>query len=461
MAVDTTETLARFAATLKYDDIPERAREYSKNLLLDALACAVAGHLGEETHQMSALAAGLAQSHEASVIAGDRLSLAGATLLNGYLITAVTMCDVHRATLTHITPEVVPPALAIAERDALSGRDLLVAIAAGCEVTTRVGLGLDFPEFRRRGWHGPGIIGPFGAAAAVGRLLGFDTATMAKAFGLAGSQAAGTFAAWGTPTVKFHQCRGALSGLMAALLAQQNFLATSEFLTTKDGGLYNTYTNGGKPEAATTELGTRWELEQIALRLWPSASTIQGFITALFELVEGHRLKFENVKKLRIAMSKTAVDMHGIFPHYKGKFDAMLSTHYVAAAVLHDRELSLAQFEPARYDDPALRRFAGGQVEIHADPSLSGVQAVVEAHMANGTTIAVRCDEPRGSPENPLTRAQIEHKFRTYAKARLTESRIEEVIAAVSQLESFASARKLMELLRAREPQKLRKSAAA
>src|SRR5208337_4441611 len=144
----------------------------------------------------------------------------------------------------------VPPALAIAEREDSSGRDLLVAIAAGCEVTTRIGLGLDYPKFRARGWHGPGIFGPFGAAAAVGSLIGFDAETMARAFGLAGSQAGGTFAAWGTPTVKFHQCRGALSGLMAALLAQQNFVATREFLTAKDGGLYNTYVSGGLPELA-------------------------------------------------------------------------------------------------------------------------------------------------------------------------------------------------------------------
>ena len=183
----------------------------------------------------------------------------------------------------------MPPALAIAERDGLSGRDLLTAIAAGCEVTTRIGLGLDYPKFRARGWHGPGVIGPFGAAAAVGSLLGFDADTMARAFGLAGSQAAGTFAAWGTPTVKFHQCRGALSGLMAALLAQQQFVATREFLTAKDGGLYNAYADGGKPDAAIADLGTRWELEQIAMRLWPSASLIQGMVTALFDLIGKHR----------------------------------------------------------------------------------------------------------------------------------------------------------------------------
>ncbi len=461
MAGGATEVLAKFAATLKYEDIPERVREYCKNVLLDTLACAVAGHQGEETHQVAALASGLAQSAESSVIGGDRLSLAGATVLNGYLITAVTMCDIHRSTLTHITPEVVPPALAIAERDALSGRELLVALAAGCETTTRVGIGLDYPEFRRRGWHGPGVIGPFGAAAAVGRLLAFDSDTMAKAFGLAGSQSAGTFAAWGTPTVKFHQCRGALSGLMAALLAQQKFLATSEFFTAKDGGLYNTYTNGGRPEAVTEGLGRRWELEQIALRLWPSASTIQGIITAMFDLVEKHQLDPAKVKKLRVAMSKTAVDMHGIFPRYKAKFEALLSTHYAAAAILHDRELSLAQFEPARYDDPQLRRCAAERVEVKADPELTGVQALVEADMADGSTIAVRCDHPRGSPENPLTRAQIEDKFRTYARARLSDAHVEQVIGAVTQLEKLGSTRKLMDMLRAGGERRLRKSAAA
>jgi 2-methylcitrate dehydratase PrpD len=449
MPSNVTEVLAQFAATVTYDTIPDRVREYCKNLLLDTLACSLAGHLGEETPQMAALAAGLAQSKESSIIGGDRLSLAGATLLNGYLVTAVTMCDVHRPTLTHITPEVVPPALAVAERDARSGRDLLVALVAGFEATTRVGLGLDYQAFRARGFHGPGVIGPFGSAAAVGRLLGFSPETMAAAFGLAGSQAAGTFAAWGTPTVKFHQCRGALSGLMAALLAQQRFVATRQFLTAPDGGLYNSYSNGGRPEAVTEGLGERWELEQIALRLWPSATTIQGLITAVFDLVEKHGVGAEHVKKLRVALGKTAFDMHGGFAHYKGKFEALLSTHYAAAAILHDRDLSLAQFEPARYNDPKLVRFAAEQVEVKCDPSLVGVQAVVEAVTTSRGTLAVRCDTPKGAPENPLTRAQIEGKFRTYAKARLSASRVEEVIGTVARLEELGSTRKLMDILRA------------
>jgi 2-methylcitrate dehydratase PrpD len=448
MSEEATAVLARFAASLTYEAIPERVRDYCKDLLLDALACAVAGHAGEETHQLAALSSALAQSRESTVIGGDRLSLAGATLLNGYLITAVTMCDAHRPTMTHVTPEVVPPALAIAERDALSGRDLLVALAAGFEVTTRVGIGVDFAEFRARGWHGPGIFGPFGAAAAVGRLLRFDADAMSRAFGLAGSQAAGTFAAWGTPTVKFHQCRGALSGLMAALLANEKFVATREFLTARDGGLYNSYVRSSHQGAVIADLGQRWELEQIALRLWPAASSIQGMMTAMFDIAEKHKANPGQIETLRIALSQPVFDLHGNFAKYKGKFEALLSAHYVAAAILHDRELTLAQFEPRRYDDPKLRRFAE-RVEVRAEPDLRGVAALVDVKTIGGESFSARCEAPLGAPENRLSRPQVEAKFRTYASGRLSQSRTEDVIDAALRLEHVASVRTLMDMLRA------------
>src|SRR5262249_2317511 len=297
-------------------------------------------------------------------------------------------------------------------------------------------------------------------AAAAGRLLGFDADTMARAYGLAGSQAAGTFAAWGTPTVKFHQCRGALSGLMAALLAQQEFVATREFLTAADGALYNTHSNDGKPEGAIADLGRRGEREQIALRLWPCASGIQGMVTAMFDLLEKYRVDIDQVKKVKVSLPKTIYDMHGIFPRYKGKFEALLSIHYVVAAILDDQALTLAQFEPARYDDAKLKRYAAEQVEVKLDATLTGVQAAVEAETTDGRTLSVRCEHSKGSPENPLTRAQIEEKFRIYARGRLPVAHVEEVIATVTRLEELRSTRRLMDILRV-EDRKVRAPAAA
>src|SRR5262249_60768105 len=77
MAAEPTQVLAEFAASLSYDDLPKSAREHTKNVLLDTLACALAGHQGEGTGQVAALSAALGQSHAASGLGGEDLSPAG------------------------------------------------------------------------------------------------------------------------------------------------------------------------------------------------------------------------------------------------------------------------------------------------------------------------------------------------------------------------------------------------
>ena len=442
---DLTATLASFASNIRYEDIPERIREYAKDLLLDAVACALAGYAGEDTSKVSRFASQLAQSKESSVIGGSRLSLSGATMLNGFLITAVSMCDVYRPTATHLQPVIVSPALAIAERDGASGRDLLVALVAGFETAVRISAGIDYAAFRKAGWHGPGTIGPFGAAAAVGRLRGFASERMATAFGLAGSQSAGTFAAWGTPSVKFHQFRGALSGLMAALLAEQGFVATREFLTAPDGGFYPTYCGGRAREAASMNLGSHWEMRQIALRPWPTSAASQGVVTALFDLLRAHDFETDEIERLRLYVSPACHDAYANRRTFNGKWEASASFHYTAAVVLHERVLWMEQFE--RYDDPKLRHFAHERVELIGDPALRAEQARVEAHMKDGAVVSTRCDASKGTPENPMTRADIEEKCRRAAAGRLPDDRLRFVLEAIGHLEDLGSVRPLMEAL--------------
>src|SRR5262249_29866870 len=140
--------------------------------------------------------------------------------------------------------------------------------------------------------------------------------------------------------------------------------------------------------------------------------------------------------------------LDGNVAKYKAKFEALLSAHYVAAAILHDRELTLAQFEPQRYNDPKLRRFAE-RVEVRAEPGLRGVAALVDIETVGGESFSSRCDQPLGAPENRLSRSQIEAKFRTYAPGRLSQPQIEDVIGAVAGLEHLVSIRPLMAMLRA------------
>ncbi|RPI47500.1 MAG: MmgE/PrpD family protein [Betaproteobacteria bacterium] len=448
MSATPTAELAGFIASLKYEDIPAAVRERVKDLILDAFASAIAGQQGDEVRQVRALARALGRSRESSVIAGRRLSLAGATLLNGYLVTAVTVCDVHRPTLYHTTPEVIPPALAIAERDGASGKALLLAVTAGLETSVRVALGTNYPSFRARGWHSPGVVGPFGGAAALGKLLGLSAEQQRNAFGLAGSQSAGTFAHWGTPTIKFHQCRGALSGLMAGLLAQQDFRASAEILAHPDGGIYNAYADGGKPETVVAGLGRDWMLAQIALRLWPAASSIQTAMTGLFALIREHDLRPDNVAAIRVGLSQAVYDMHGTLP-WNDKFKALLSAPYVTGIILHDRRCWLDQFEPGRYQDPAVDRFTRERVSVHADPSLEGTAATVEARMTSGAVHIDRRDGAKGDPVDPLTRAEIADKLRTAAGGRLPEPQVARIITLVERLEDLADVRELASALRA------------
>lgn len=448
MSATPTAELAAFIAGLQYEHIPGAIRERVKDIILDALASALAGTHGDEVKQIRGLATALGASHEASVIGGDRLSLAGATLLNGYLITAVTVCDVHRPTLYHTTPQVIPPALAIAERDGVSGKGLLTAVTAGLETSVRVANGTNYPAFRARGWHSPGVVGPFGGAAAVGKLRGFNADLQRNAFGLAGSQSAGTFAHWGTPTIKFHQCRGALSGLMAGLLAEQGFLTSKEILTHKDGGIYNAYSDGGNAAAVTAGLGEQWALEQISLRLWPAASSVQSVISALLALAQAHNLQPAKIAEVRIGLSQGVYDMHGTLA-WDDKFKALLSMPYITSVVLHDRACWLDQFEPARITDKAVDAFARDCVKITVDPSIQGTAALVEIKTMDGVTHTDRRLVAKGDAADPLNRAEIQGKLRTAAQGVISGAAVDRIVELVDGLERVGNVCELINAVRA------------
>jgi 2-methylcitrate dehydratase PrpD len=303
-----------------------------------------------------------------------------------------------------------------------------------------------YPSMRKRGWHSPGVIGPFGGAAAISRLLGFEAGRFHNALSLAGTQSAGTFAHWGTPTIKFHQSRGALSGLLAGLLAEQGFPAGPEILTAEHGGLFHLYSDGGDPAAAVAGLGEDWQLETISLRLWPAGSSIQSVITAMFALVEEHDLHPEDVERIEVGLSKTVYDMHGSLP-WDNKFRALLSTPYVTGVVLHDRRCWFEQFEPDRIADPALDGFIRERVRVSADDTVEGTGAVVTIRTTDGRTLTDRRAYPRGDAADPLTRDEIVTKFRDSADGLLEPGAAERAIEMLVGLADLPRVQDLCSIL--------------
>lgn len=444
-----TSALAKFTARLRLENVPDATRTRAKQLLLDTLACAIAAAAGEELPQIEAFADALGGTPEATVI-GDprRRSLASAVLINGYRITAITVCDVYTAAHCHITPEVVPPALAIAERDGATGADALRALVAGLEVATRIARGLRYAEFRKRGWHAPGVVGPFGGAAAIASLLGLDETATRNALALAGSQSAGTWAAWGTPTVKFHQARGALSGLLAGLLAAEGFRGSDEILTHPDGGIYTAYAGGGDPAATVDGLGERWELEQISMRLWPSGTPLQPVITALFMLLGREPVDVDRIDRVVISVPPHVHRAHARFGVPDGTFVALLSVPYVVSVILHDRAAWVPQFGPDRYGDPRLAQFIEERVELRANDTLNVDGARVEIIEHDGTRHEQTVEVAKGHPRDPISQAELEAKVRRCADGIIGESATQELIERVMAIEAETSLSDLLGLAR-------------
>lgn len=443
---DPTGPLSEWISGLRYADLPERIRRRVHLIAVDSIANALAGWQANETRQIQGLAEALGGAGASTVIGGSSLSPAGAVILNAYLITAVSACDVYRPALCHVTPEVVPCALAIAEKNGAGGEEMLLAIAAGLETTVRLGLGFHYSAFRARGWHSPGVIGPFGAAAAVAKLLGLDVPQLRNALGLAGSQASGTFAAFGTAAVKFHQSHGALAGLTAGLLAAENFKTTGEILTHRDGGLFNAMSDGGDPYAVVAGLGERWELENISLRLWPTAAALQSVLSALFALVERYNLRPADVTQVRVALPRASYEMNGTMG-WQSRLNAMLSARYVTSVVLHDRACWLEQFDAAHLANREITEFAASRVETSLDDSIAPDGASVTVITSNGEQWTEQRACPKGDPHDPLTYQEVTTKLRVFGEPCIGPDRVQRVTGLLASLATLTNVQSLCAVL--------------
>jgi 2-methylcitrate dehydratase PrpD len=268
--------------------------------------------------------------------------------------------------------------------------------------------------------------------------MGLDAGQMRNALSLAGSQSAGTFAHWGTPTIKFHQSRGALSGYLAAVLAETGFQAGADVLTADDGGLYGTYSDGGQPKVALDGLGSHWELEQLSLRPWPLASSLQSLATALLHLIETSGVSAANVRRVHVGLSPTVYGMHGELP-WNDRFRALLSARYVTAVILADGTCGLDQFTSQRLADPKLDHFARENVEIVSDDTVDGTGAVVELELTDGTALTDRRAVPRGDATDPLSMSDVRAKFLAATAGMMTTAQAEAVFAGLEHVDEVAS----------------------
>lgn len=416
-----TAEYAAFCASHRYEDIPDAVRERTKHLVLDTLGIAIGGRRAAST---DSLVSGTRRLNRdaggATVLAtGEEMGPEYAALLNGAMAHSLDFDDTHRASSLHPGAPVMPAALAAGEAVDATGRDLLTAIVTGYEVTIRLGMALDPSAHYARGFHGTATCGLFGATAAAGSLYGFDAATFERAFGLNGSQAAGSlqFLENGAWNKRAHPGLAAHRALLSTAYAETGFRAATEPIEGGRGFLQG-YSDDPAPGKATAGLGETYELENVAIKPYPCCRYMHAPLDALFDLVDRHDIDHAAVERVDVEMASPGIELTGdpTNRYPQTVVDCQFSMPFGAALALVHRDDSVDAFLEAAeggVSEP-LKRIIDLTTVSEADWIEAAYPeqwpAAVTVETTEGTYTA-RTEYARGEPENPLSWEDLVGKY--------------------------------------------------
>jgi 2-methylcitrate dehydratase PrpD len=334
------ESLASYAASLRYGDIPDDVRRRARDCVIDTVAACVFGHRAPAGRIVARHVAG--RSSGACHVLGSGgapMQAEDAALANGTLAHALELDSLRKPGAgVHPGAVLLSAGLAVAQERQLGGEALLAAIVAGCEVLFRIGKSTRH-SIETRGFHAPGITGPFGAAVTAGHLLGLDAARMTQALGIAGSLGGGLlqFAAQGEGGMvkRLHLGHAAASGIAAAKLARDGFTGPSGVLEGEMGFLH-AYSAESDPAALTAGLGESYETLKICFKRYPCHITAHAPVQSVVDLQAEHSFAGADVAEVVVDGSKKMAELHANQSPADNVAAQYSIAFCVAAALLHD-----------------------------------------------------------------------------------------------------------------------------
>ncbi len=451
-----TMEFACFAAQTNFEDLPEDVVGHTKILILDAIGDALFGTTTLWGKQIIGLSKELGGPGEATIWGdGTRVGLTAAPIANGTLVHAFELEDTHREAKLHVNCTLAPAAVAVGEKLAASGKEVILGMAIGSEITIRIALGADLPKAgRRRGWHPTGVCGVFGAAACAGRMMDLDTVRMANALGLAGVQPVGlwAFKADGSNSKRFHPGKAASDGILAAMLARSYFTGPTRVLEAEDGGWCEAISGVKNYGVMLDGLGSVWEVPKTGIKPFPSVRSTHAMVAALLGILNDHPVPPEQIRKVIVRTRESAKREYG-WDYAPGSITAaQLSIPYVICITAMEGDFWIDQLMPEKITSEKVRTFMKEKIEIITDERIEAqyprtYTSGIDIELVDGTRYSNYVDYPPGDPENPLSQAQLEEKFRKLSAGVLDERKVQQIINMVNDLEAIPHINQLTALL--------------
>jgi 2-methylcitrate dehydratase PrpD len=423
-ATDVTRELASFLAESRWSDVPQAVRHEGARAILNWLGCAIAGCRDETVERLLAVLGPFSGKPQATLLGrGERLDALTAACINGTGSNRLDFDDTHLRTVIHPTVPVAAALFALAEYRPMSGAQFLHAFVLGVDTECRIGNAVA-PGHYESGWHITATCGALGVAAAAGKALGLDAQRMARALGIAATQAGGLMESLGTMCKSYNMGHAARNGLASALLAAADFTASERTLDTPHGflGVLAARRDAGE---IVGELGSRWELMQNAYKPYPCGIVIHPVIDACLDLRAAHRIEPGDIARVEVTVNPLTVQLCG---HHapRDSLEAKLSLFHSAAVALADGEAGVRQYLDARVADPQLNALRE-RIAATTDAGLGKEQARVRIVLSDGVRHETFVEHARGSLERPLTDAELEAKFRSLAAAELAPRAVAEL----------------------------------
>jgi 2-methylcitrate dehydratase PrpD len=424
MTDSISKALAAFVAGTRYEDIPQHTREMTKRCLLDGLGVSLAATgLAPVCRPFIEYAVEQGGRPESTVFAaGARVPAAMAAFANGALAHALDFEDAHDGALLHPNAPTIPATLAICEAFApIDGKELIAALAIGCDVACRIGLALRVP-LDEYGWYPPPIIAAFGTTAAVGRLLKLSESQLIDAFSLTLCQATCSAELKFSPHSDIRAVRDAFPaqvGVTSALLARRGVRGFDRPFEGR-AGFFALYARGAyEPEVVIQSLGERFEIDDIGFKPWPSCRGTHVYIEAAAQLVREHRVDLNDIASVRLVGSRLNLMLAEPVAQKRRPataIDAKFSLPFTVATAMRRGAVTLDDFTEGSLRDAAVLDLAS-RVQFAADPSRapSGpdvLRGSVELELSGGKRVKLEIDEPSGSPRRPASDAALIAKFR-------------------------------------------------
>jgi 2-methylcitrate dehydratase PrpD len=352
--------------------------------------------------------------------------------------------------LVHPSVCVLPAALATAEVEGKSGKDLLLAYQIGVEVECKIAEAIS-PRHYEDGFHSTGTIGVFGAAAACARLKGLAAVPTARAFAIAASQSAGLRENFGTMTKPFQAGHATESGVVATDFAALGWTAAEQILEA-ERGFFHAYGGTYNPAFIVDRLGRPWTFQNpgVSIKPFPSGSLTHPGMTEMLRLIRANSIKAADVERVDVGTSR---NMPNALIHHRPTtgLQAKFSMEFCMAILLVD-----GQADQTKYTDAVVNRAdIKGMVErIHfaADPEAEKegydkMTTILKITLKDGRVISGRADFGKGSPADPMSYDDVAEKFRGCAAfAEWPSSKANQVVDMVRKLESVSDVRALTAL---------------